>query len=179
MELSEFINTGIKAIQRGTVDRKSPYRLPVLSNTLENKIFQRIVVARAFDEKYMELTIFTDNASKKYHQLHIHSECGLLFWDPRKKIQIQVSGKANFIDDKDSYWKKLSNRQRREYSINPISGTKIASSKSYNYESAENRFAVMIVKLLKLDILILDSKGHVRAGCDFREGKKKEFWMSP
>ena len=42
MELSAFINTGIKAIQRGAVDRKSPYRLPVLSNTYENKVFQRL-----------------------------------------------------------------------------------------------------------------------------------------
>ena len=110
MELSEFINTGIKAIQRGTVDRKSPYRLPVLSNTFENKVFQRIVVVRAFDEKSMELTIYTDNASKKYHQLHVHPECALLFWDPRKKMQIQASAKASFIDNKDSYWKKLSKK---------------------------------------------------------------------
>lgn len=179
MELSEFINTGIKSIQRGTVDRKSPFRLPVLSNTFENKVFQRIVVARSFDETNMELTIFTDSASKKYQQLQAHPDCGLLFWDARKKMQIQVYGKAKFISETASYWSKLSGRQKREYSINPISGTKVVSSKSYNYDSAEARFAVIKIQFLKLDILNLDPEGHKRAGCNLKDGRKEEFWMSP
>ena len=179
MELSTFINTGIKAIQRGAVDRKSPYRLPVLSNTFENKVFQRIVVARAFDEKKMRLTIFTDHASKKYKQLQAHPECALLFWDARKKMQIQVNGKANFVDQTDSYWDKLSDRQKREYSINPISGTNIASAKGYDYDSKEARFAVLIIQFLNLDILVLDSEGHKRAGCLLEKDRKEEFWMSP
>lgn len=179
MELSEFINNGIKAIQRGVVDRKSPYRLPVLSTTLKNKVFQRIVVARSFDEKNMRLTIFTDSASKKCQQLQEHPDCALLFWDSRKKMQIQVSGKANFVDETDSYWSKLSDRQKREYSINPISGTRIGSSSSYDYKSKEVRFAVLIIECLKLDILILDPEGHKRAGCLLEGGVREEFWMSP
>ena len=179
MELSTFINTGIKAIQRGAVDRKSPYRLPVLSNTYENKVFQRIVVTRAFDEKKMQLTIFTDHASKKYKQLQAHPECALLFWDARKKMQIQVNGKANFVDQIDSYWDKLSDKQKREYSINPKSGTQIASAKGYDYDSKEARFAVLIIQFLNLDILVLDSEGHKRAGCSLEKDRREEFWMSP
>ena len=179
MELSAFINTGIKAIQRGAVDRKSPYRLPILSNTFENRIFQRIVVARSFDEKKMQLTVFTDHASKKYKHLQVHPQCALLFWDARKKMQIQVNGKANFVDETDSYWDKLSDRQKREYAINPISGTKIASAKGYNYESEEARFAVLIIQFLNLEILVLDSEGHKRATCLLGKGRREEYWMSP
>ena len=179
MELSAFINTGIKAIQRGAVDRKSPYRLPVLSNTFENRIFQRIVVARSFDEKKMQLTVFTDHASKKYKQLQVHPQCALLFWDARKKMQIQVNGKTNFVDETDSYWDKLSDRQKREYSINPISGSNIASAKGYDYDSEEARFAVLIIQFLNLDILVLDSEGHRRAGCLLGKRGREEFWMCP
>ena len=179
MELSAFINTGIKAIQRGAVDRKSPYRLPVLSNTFENRIFQRIVVTRSFDEKKMQLTVFTDHASKKYKQLQVHPQCALLFWDSRKKMQIQVNGKANFVDETDSYWDKLSDRQKREYAINPISGTNIENAKGYDYDSEEARFAVLIIQFLNLDILVLDSEGHRRAGCLLGKRGREEFWMSP
>ena len=179
MELSAFINTGIKAIQRGAVDRKSPYRLPVLSNTYKNKVFQRIVVARAFDEKKMQLTIFTDHASKKYKQFHAHPECDLLFWAARQKMQIQVNGKVHFVSPTDSYWHNLSDRPKREYSINPISGTNIASAKGYDYDSKEARFAVLIIQLLNLDILVLDSEGHKRAGCLLEKDRREEFWMSP
>ena len=179
MELSTYINTGIKAIQRGAVDRKSPYRLPVLSNTFENKVFQRIVVARAFDEKNMQLTIFTDHASKKYKQLQADPQCALLFWDARKKMQIQVNGKANFVDEMDPYWDKLSERQKKEYSINPISGTKIASAQGYNYESLDARFAVLVIQFLNLEILELSSEGHKRAACLLGNARREEYWMSP
>ena len=94
-------------------------------------------------------------------------------------MQIQLNGKANFVDEMDSYWDKLSERQKKEYSINPISGTKIASMKGYNYESEEARFAVLIIQFLNLEILMLDSEGHKRAACLLGKGSRKEYWMSP
>ena len=179
MELSEFITYGIKSIQRGVVDRKSPYRLPVLSTSVEGNVSQRIVVARGFDEKNLQLIVFTDNASKKYQQLQINSKCALLFWDPRKKLQIQVNGKANFIKEKDMYWNNLSDRQKKEYVINPIPGSKIESAQSYNYDSEETRFAVLSIQFDHIDMLQLSSDGHKRAGCILRQCKREDFWMCP
>ncbi len=50
MNVSIFIDEALKTIQRGTVDRKSPFKLPALSSSIDNKVFQRIVVARRFIE---------------------------------------------------------------------------------------------------------------------------------
>ena len=86
MNISEFILMSLKTIQRGTVDRKSSFRLPVLSTALNNKVFQRIVVARNFDEYDNSLLIFTDHESQKYHQLHHNKNCSLLFWDQKQKL---------------------------------------------------------------------------------------------
>ena len=71
MNVSEFTLMALKKIQRGTVDRKSPFRLPVLSTSVNNKVFQRIVVARNFNEHDHSLLIFTDYESQKYYQLHL------------------------------------------------------------------------------------------------------------
>ena len=49
MQLSDFINQALKFIERGTVDRKSKFRLPILASYHENTINQRIVIARKFD----------------------------------------------------------------------------------------------------------------------------------
>ena len=73
MHISEFILMSLKTIQRGTVDRKSSFRLPVLSTSLNDKVFQRIVVARNFDPHDHSLLIFTDRESHKYYQLQILS----------------------------------------------------------------------------------------------------------
>ena len=69
MNVTIFINDALKTIQRGTVDRKSPFKLPTLSTSTDNKVFQRIVVARRFIEHDQSLIIYTDHESKKYHQL--------------------------------------------------------------------------------------------------------------
>ena len=68
---------------------------------------------------------------------------------------------------------------RDRYSINPKSGTNIASAKGYDYDSKEARFAVLIIQFLNLDILVLDSEGHKRAGCLLEKDRREEFWMSP
>ena len=85
MNVTIFIDDALKTIQRGTVDRKSPFKLPALSTSTDNKVFQRIVVARRFIEHNQSLIIYTDHESKKYHQLKTNPSCSLLFWDPKKR----------------------------------------------------------------------------------------------
>ena len=38
---------------------------------------------------------------------------------------------------------------------------------------------VLIIQFLNLDILVLDSEGHRRAGCLLGKRGREEFWMSP
>ena len=113
MNVTIFIDDALKTIQRGTVDRKSPFKLPALSSSINNKVFQRIVVARRFIEHDQSLIIYTDHESKKYHQLKTNPSCSLLFWDPKKRLQVQVAGEASFLDNKIDYWDKLSDTQKK------------------------------------------------------------------
>ena len=179
MNVSIFIDDAIKTIQRGTVDRKSPFKLPVLSSSFDNKVFQRIVVARRYIEHDHSLIIYTDHESKKYHQLKSNPSCSLLFWDPKKRLQVQVAGDAYFLDDKLNYWDKLNENQKKDYVINPFPGTKISSADSYCYDSAEHRFEVISIHFKALDVLELSPDGHRRAKSSLSKNGRKDFWVAP
>ena len=179
MNVTIFIDDALKTIQRGTVDRKSPFKLPALSTSTDNKVFQRIVVARRFIEHDQSLIIYTDYESQKYHQLKTNPSCSLLFWDPKKRLQVQVAGDAYFLDDKLNYWDKLNENQKKDYVINPLPGTEISSSDSYSYDSAEPRFEVISIHFKTLDVLELSPDGHRRAKSILNKNGRKDFWLAP
>ena len=179
MNVTIFIDDALKTIQRGTVDRKSPFKLPALSTSTDNKVFQRIVVARRFIEHDQSLIIYTDYESQKYHQLKTNPSCSLLFWDPKKRLQVQVAGDAYFLDDKLNYWDKLNENQKKDYVINPLPGTEISSSDSYSYDSAEHRFEVISINFKTLDVLELSPDGHRRAKSILNKNGRKDFWLAP
>jgi pyridoxamine 5'-phosphate oxidase len=179
MNVSEFILMALKKIQRGTVDRKSSFRLPVLSTSINNKIFQRIVIARNFNEHDHSLLIFTDRESQKYYQLHHNKNCSLLFWDQKQKLQVQVDGEAYIVKNKKTYLDKLNDKQRDDYKIIPFPGTKISSAKDYEIKSSDNRFEVINIKFKQMDILELSSTGHCRAKCIFTKNSQEEYWVAP
>ena len=179
MNVSEFIMMALKAIQRGTVDRKSSFRLPVLSTALNNKVFQRIVVARNFDEYNHSLLIFTDRESHKYYQLHHNKNCSLLFWDQKQKLQVQIDAEASIVKNKKSYWDNLNDKQKDDFKIIPFPGTKISSAKNYKFSSFDNRFEVIKIKFKQMDVLELSLTFHYRAKCIFKKNGKDEYWVAP
>ena len=179
MNVSIFIDEALKTIQRGTVDRKSTFKLPTLSSSIDNKVFQRIVVARRYIEHDQSLIIYTDHESQKYHQLKTNPSCSLLFWDPKKRLQVQVAGVASFLDDKLDYWDKLNENQKKDYVINPLPGTEISSADNYNYDSAEHRFEVISIHFKTLDVLELSPDGHRRAKSILNKNDREDFWVAP
>jgi pyridoxine/pyridoxamine 5'-phosphate oxidase len=97
MNLANFIESAIKQIQRGVVDHKSFFRHPILASSDGQHIFQRIVVMREFNFEKKSIVIFTDSKSQKVTQIVNHPECNLLFWDPRKKLQISIHPRLGII----------------------------------------------------------------------------------
>lgn len=179
LNVSTFIDEALKSIQRGTVNKKSAFKLPVLSSSADNKVFQRIVVARKYSELDHSLLIYTDHESKKYHQLKINPSCSLLFWDPKKRLQVHVTGVASFEGNKSVFWDKLSETQKKDYMIEPHPGEKISTANNYSYEKTNNRFEVISIQFKTLDILELSPQGHRRAKSIFTNNEREEFWIAP
>jgi hypothetical protein len=176
MKLDNFIDSAIKHIQRGAVDRKSFFRHPVLASTDGPNIFQRIVVMREFDFEKKSIVIFTDSKSQKVGQILNHPECSLLFWDPRKKLQISVQSKSHIEIDNSHYWSKINDRQQKDYTVNPPPKSEIKAHDDYEF-SDQNRFTVINLTFRSMDVLQLSDQGHVRATHDFENNTQS--WVSP
>ena len=176
MNLVNFIDNAMKHIQRGVVDRKSFFRHPVLASTDGPNIFQRIVVMREFDFEKKSIVIFTDSKSQKVEQILNHPECSLLFWDPRKKIQISVQSKSHIEIDNSHYWSKINDRQQKDYAVNPPPKSEIKAHDDYEF-SDQNRFTVINLTFRSMDVLQLSDQGHIRATHDFENNTQS--WVSP
>ena len=176
MNLANFIDSAIKHIQRGVVDRKSFFRNPVLASTDGQNIFQRIVVMREFNFEKKSIVIFTDSKSQKVGQVLNHPKCNLLFWDPRKKLQISVQSKSHIKKKNSHYWSKINDRQQKDYTVNPPPKSEIKAHDDYEF-SDQNRFTVIDLTFESMDVLQLSDQGHIRATHDFENNTQS--WVSP
>jgi pyridoxamine 5'-phosphate oxidase len=176
MNLANFIDNAIKHIQRGVVDRKSFFRHPVLASTDGPNIFQRIVVMREFDFEKKSIVIFTDSKSQKVGQILKYPECSLLFWDPRKKLQISVQSKSHVEIENLHYLSKINDRQQKDFTVNPPPKSEIKAHDDYEFGD-QNRFTVINLAFKSMDVLQLSEQGHIRATHDFENNTQS--WVSP
>lgn len=176
MNLTNFIDNALKHIQRGVVDRKSYFRHPVLASTDGQNIFQRIVVMREFDFEKKSIVIFTDSKSQKVSHFINHTQSNLLFWDPRKKLQVSIHASPNINEDSSCYWLKVSDRQKKDYTITPPPKSEIKSHDDYGF-SDENRFTIISLTFKSMDVLQLSNQGHIRATHEFKNNTQS--WVSP
>ena len=179
MQLSDFINQALKNIQRGTVDRKSKFRFPILASTNTHSVSQRIVIARKFNEEQNSLIIFTDEESQKFTELKNNARCNLLFWDAGKKMQVSVNGLAHILSQEDAqpYWQNLSDIQKKDYQINPPPKSIIETHNAYEFDTSMNRFTVIEIFFQDLDILVLSNNGHQRANYNIKS--LEQSWVTP
>ena len=103
----------------------------------------------------------------------------LTFLGSKKRLQVQVTGEASFLDNKIDYWDKLSDTQKKDYMINPFPGTEISAADDYNYDSAKSRFEVISIQFKTLDILELAPSGHRRAKSILNKNEREDFWLTP
>jgi hypothetical protein len=176
MNLVNFIDNAMKHIQRGVVDRKSFFRHPVLASTDGPNIFQRIVVMREFDFEKKSIVIFTDSKSQKVGQILKYPECSLLFWDPRKKLQISVQSKSYEEIENLHYLSKINDRQQKDFTVNPPPKSEIKAHDDYEFGD-QNRFTVINLAFKSMDVLQLSEQGHIRATHDFENNTQS--WVSP
>jgi hypothetical protein len=179
--LNTFLNEGFGLLTRAAVDKKSPMRTPVLGTTVGDELKLRTIVLRKFEKDKNELVFFTDIRSEKVSHLRQNSNVSVLFYHPKKQIQIHVTGNTS-IHHKEEVsqfsWKNLSPFGRKSYATDLAPSTKLATeSNNLNPEiwyaqsppSTDTtdvfykNFAVLKVKMRHVEILSLNRDGHRRA----------------
>ena len=164
-------------VSEGVNDRKSGFHNVVLSTVDENNNPDaRTVILRGFNSEEMTINIHSDGRAKKINHLKLNKNVCLVFYDEKKKIQIRINGIANIKKSFEKAWNKLSNWSKRCYltskapgneSNNPTSGfpkefESIAPDFATNEKGLKN-FAVISIKIERIEWLFLASQGHRRA----------------
>ena len=175
-------------------NRESEFRTPVFICGNKNDLDGRVIVLRKADKENRFLQFHSDIRSSKIKKIKENSNCSILFYGKKDKIQLRlkVIAEINFKNNitKES-WEKTGHISRKCYLVTngpgsvsekPTSGL---DSKFDNFdftkeqsEQGYKNFCVIKCKIKTIEWLYLAAKGHRRALINF-EGSKKFTWLVP
>jgi 3-hydroxyisobutyrate dehydrogenase len=180
-------------LQRGVVDRKEDFRLPVVIVSSNDSAEGRVVVLRgAFKDKNI-LRFHTDFRSSKIKSLKENKKIYFVFYNKKRKIQVRAEGVAIVHKDNEitkEAWIKTQMMSRKCYLSPQAPGDFINDSASDlskdmgneipTYEQSEigyKNFCVIESKIKSFEWLYLASQGHRRA--KFMLDENKSTWLVP
>ena len=175
-------------------NRESEFRTPVFICGNKSDLDGRVIVLRKADKENRFLQFHSDIRSSKIKKIKENSNCSILFYGKKDKIQLRlkVIAEINFKNNitKES-WEKTGHISRKCYLVNngpgsvsekPTSGL---DSKFDNFdftkeqsEEGYKNFCVIKCKIKTIEWLYLAAKGHRRALINF-EASKKFTWLVP
>ena len=158
------------------VQKKHPFRYFTLATLgLENIPRLRTVVLRKITDD-LTLTFYTDKRSKKIAHLKENNKVSLLFYHPKKLLQVQIEGIATIIDDKTKLkdsWNEVQPNSRKDYTTDCAPGSPIDNPDSVSYLEDKNYFCQVEITPLKIEYLKLKRPNHLR----IRYSKTNTDWV--
>ncbi|MEM6262083.1 MAG: pyridoxamine 5'-phosphate oxidase family protein [Bacteroidota bacterium] len=179
---------------RATADRKHPFRTPGLATLGTEGPRVRTVVLREVDRRNYSMYVHTDTRSDKVKEIQANPHISWLFWDPREKLQVRLSGKAQCLTDhrlSHSIWEKASLNYRKSYSPQLPPGTETESLQTgvetyaregatwEESESWQDNFTVIVCEVEQVEWLLLHPAGHRRAKFNKTEEAWEGRWLVP
>ena len=175
-------------------NRESEFRTPVFICGNKNDLDGRVIVLRKADKENRFVQFHSDIRSSKIKKIKENSNCSILFYGKKDKIQLRlkVIAEINFKNNitKES-WEKTGHISRKCYLVTngpgsvsekPTSGLD-SKFDNFNFtkkqsEEGYKNFCVIKCKIKTIEWLYLAAKGHRRALISF-EGSKKFTWLVP
>jgi len=183
--LRKIFKREIKFLIDGISNSSNPYHFFSLSTLNNEQVTSRTIVLRNVDKNPLAIYFNADYRSPKVKQLLSNSQCSVLFYDNKRKIQIRLECEAiinynNTISKK--IWTKTPMQSRKcymggycpsqpleEWSPNiPLKYLK-KDPERLDSESGYNNFTVIKLIIKTLDILELHHDGHIRFSVDSSE----------
>lgn len=155
------------SLGRATVDRKHPWRFPVLASAHGKQVEQRTVVLRAYDPQKHQLVFYTDFRSPKVQQFLANPQASLLFYHPRQQWQVRVRGQIEIHHQDDlaqSHLAKIPDERRGDYQSAQAPGKPL--KKGLEGLPAQDNFCLLIFQAQAMDSLKLGGEEHQRFSLD-------------
>ena len=164
MTLEEIFDSCDKQWIRAKNDKKHPFRYFTLATVNKKGLAKaRMVALRNYDSKTKKFTIYTDSRSQKVSDLNQQQKAQLIFYHPKKRLQILVDVQLITIDSPQELFNNLPAIAQKDYTSISPPRTHMESPDGIVYEKDKNFFTRLILKAEEIEMLQLNSIQHYRA----------------
>lgn len=195
-DIADILTSIFTLLDDAANNRKSPMHTPIVASIdLDGAPNQRVMVLREFDRERNILRFHTDIRSPKVAEIGSNNNVSIAFYDAQKRVQLKLYGKAEILSDADQAteaWLQTDTMGRRVYLCDPGSGAKSNMATSGIAEELQSRrptleesemgrknFAIIIIKIDKIDWLSLSSKGNKAASFRRVNNGWDSHWLIP
>ena len=178
-DINHILNREIEYLSDGVTNSLNPYHFFYLSTLVsDSQVSSRTIVLRKVAKNPLSISFNADYRSPKVKQLLNNTNCLVLFYDNKRKMQLRADCKASINYENKitkDVWRKTPLQSRKCYmgEYNPSDSTsEWQPNIPLNYlktdpdkddsESGYKNFTVIELSIDCLDILELHHDGHVR-----------------
>ena len=183
-------------LHRGASRFNDPFHWPVLGTTGENgNSSLRTVILRHFLLPEQMLICYTDARATKVRDIMNSDAVSWLFYHPKKRIQLRITGRASLHRDDtvaEKYWAATRISNRINYATASPPGTAVDRPSSglpgflrdtvpalWESEKGRDNFTAIVSSIDTLDWLLLGPLGNRRAVFTWGENGMKATWTIP
>ena len=182
-------------LEQGAAHSDDPFHWPVLGTKATEACNMRTVILRQVKVPERILVCHTDARSAKVQEIMNCSQTSWIFYNPKKKIQVRISGHAR-LHARDPYadrqWADTSITSRLNYCTSKPPGTPIDKPSSglpdflrnkiptlLETEIGRKHFMAVEVQIFSIDWLILKITGNRRARFEWYGDRLHAIWLVP
>ena len=161
---NQFLEEARIELINGHAKKRHPFRYFTLATIENNEPRQRTVVLRKTLTD-LSFVFYTDKRTQKIEDLQQNSSCSALFYNPKKLLQLRISGKAEIITDKEqiaTYWHTIQVASKKDYITKIAPGTLINDPDGIAYTLEENYFCPVKIIPTSIEYLLLKRPNHIR-----------------
>jgi hypothetical protein len=182
-------------LERGAVRFNDPFHRPVLGTTATDGSRLRTVILRKFLLSERILVCHTDTRAQKVDEINRFANVCWLFYHPKRKIQLRISGPATLhADDQfaDQQWAATKITSRLNYCATEPPGTAVDKPSSglpdflrnkvptlLDSERGHKNFMAIAGRIDSMDWVRLSTLGNRRALFTWDENGVKADWLIP
>ena len=178
--LSEILADTTNNLLDAKHKKKHPFRFFTLTTvTKEHHPKSRTVVLRDFDKAAMTFTIFTDGRSQKVTHLVHNKKVQLLFYDPKKLLQVIVSAHLKEQLQTNDVFLSLPEPSKKDYTSAVAPGEMIKTPDGVQYDLKSSHFTQLLFKADEIEILRLKRPNHIRCVYTSTENTWEGRFLAP
>lgn len=166
------------------------FHQPVLATLgLDGAPRARVVVLRGVEPERPGLRFHTDLRTSKWPELLRQPRAQVAAYDARSKIQLRLSGEASLHSQDDPIaaeaWGRTGRHSRQGYRVRQAPGSQLEAPRQADFqadlgpECGRENFAVVQLRLSRIEWLYLSAAGHRRAGFDWDGQRWRGAWLVP